>query len=179
MKLFWIFFWRRWWTSSVEGLWSVLYVADKLFWVPRKKKRRICMTSDIQACWIHSRKRRSGLMGGNTLCVTLLMLWDQDFNVSVLPVAAKVCFCSTRDIQMTASRLNTVPAGQLNSIISYKCFHWTNKVFIKLWEISILCRDCFNGGSLLSGFCHSPAGQQETLLHLLEVLARMMHITVG
>lgn len=38
MKLFWTFFWRRWWTSSVEGLWSVLYVADKLFWVPRKKK---------------------------------------------------------------------------------------------------------------------------------------------
>jgi len=178
MKLFWTFFWRRWWTSSVEGLWSVLYVADKLFWVPRKKKggyawhltfRHVGYTAERGdlAWWVVT------LFVWPCWCTGIKISMSQYFLLQLKSVSAAL------DIQKTASRLNTVPAGQLNSIISYKCFHWTNKVFIKLWEISILCRDCFSGGSLLSGFCHSPAGQQETLLHLLEVLARMMHITVG
>lgn len=64
---------ERWWTSSVEGQGSDV---DKLCWVSNKWKRRVCITSGIHTGWAHSRKRRGGLMDGNTLCVTLPVLWD-------------------------------------------------------------------------------------------------------
>lgn len=89
----------------------------------------------IHAHCVHSRKRRGGLVHGNTLCVaTLPLLWDQVFSASVLPMAPQAYFLSTRYVQMTASRLYDVLAEQFTSFISCKCFHQTNTIFTKSWE---------------------------------------------
>lgn len=115
-------------------------------------------------------------MDGNTLCVTLPVLWDSfqclntSYCTSSLFPQRKRHSDGSQQIVCCASRafkflhlLEVLSSNKQN-------FHQTLRSLV-------LCRDCLSCDSLLTDFCHKPAGQQETLLPPLEVLASKIHET--
>lgn len=115
-------------------------------------------------------------MDGNTLCVTLPVLWDSfqclntSYCTSSLFPQRKRHSDGSQQIVCCASRafkflylLEVLSSNKQN-------FHQTLRSLV-------LCRDCLSCDSLLADFCHKPAGQQETLLPPLEVLASKIHET--